>query len=144
MKIGDVVVIRDDKVASRNSWRIGRLQSFITGKDEKIRGAVLNVMSSEGKRMKISTPLQKLIPLEVSPECNSNEFSIGDYVETGNRDESVSDNSIPDDKCQSNEIENDPNSDKLSPSKNSNDRPRRTAAKTGELKRRLICNKFGD
>ena len=71
LKIGDVVVIKDDKIVPRNSWRIGLVESFVIGQDNYVRGAVLIVKSAEGRRTKISRPIQKLIPLEVVRKMNS-------------------------------------------------------------------------
>ena len=64
LKIGDVVIIKDDKIRSRNSWRIGLVESFFIGKDGKIR-ALLTTRTNN------SRPVQKLIPLGIiSDSCN--------------------------------------------------------------------------
>ena len=65
LQIGDVVVIKDEDVRSRNRWRLGRVESFVVGKDGKVRGANLKTISKKFRRTKMSRPLQKIIPLEI-------------------------------------------------------------------------------
>ena len=72
LALNDVVIIKDDDVRARAKWRLGRVESFVTGSDGQIRGANLRTISKEFRQTKMSRPLQKIIPLEVveSPEVN--------------------------------------------------------------------------
>ena len=63
---GDIVIIADDKV-KRNVWKMGRVESLITGRDGMVRGATLRVIC-KGKPEFLNRPLQKLYPLEVTNE----------------------------------------------------------------------------
>ena len=65
LKIGEVVIIKDDDVRSRCSWRLGRVESLVVGGDNQVRGANLRTISKEFRRTSMSRPLQKIIPLEV-------------------------------------------------------------------------------
>ena len=84
LKIGDVVIIKDDKVIPRSSWRSGRVDSLIIGEDGKIRDAVLFTISKEGKRTKLTRPLQKIIPLEtVEYKSNPSDNTMKTHNATG-------------------------------------------------------------
>ena len=65
LKVGDVVIIKDEKVRSRSCWRLGRIESLVVGKDDKVRGVNLQTISKQFHRTKMSRPLQKIIPLEI-------------------------------------------------------------------------------
>ena len=65
LKVGDVVIIKEDNIVPRSSWRMGLVESLVAGKDGYVRGANLRSISKEGKTTKLSRPLQKLVPLEV-------------------------------------------------------------------------------
>ena len=58
---GDIVTIRDDNRKNCTTWKLGRVDSLIIGRDEIVRGA--NVRMANGRI--ISHPIQKLYPLEV-------------------------------------------------------------------------------
>ena len=66
LRVGDVVIIRDDGVKHRSAWRLGRIESLVVGRDAHVRGALLNTVSELGRPTKMKRPVQKLIPLEVS------------------------------------------------------------------------------
>ena len=66
LRVGDVVIVKDDDVRSRSLWRLGRVESLVVGADDKVRGANLRTISKQFRRTKMSRPLQKIIPLEVS------------------------------------------------------------------------------
>ena len=68
LKVGDVVIVKDDDVRSRNLWRLGRVESLVVGKDDQVRGANLSTISKKFRHTKMSRPLQKIIPLEVSSD----------------------------------------------------------------------------
>ncbi len=65
LNVGDVVVVKNEKIVPRNSWRLGRVESIVVGKDNCVRGAKLSTMSNEGRRTTIRRPLQKIIPFEL-------------------------------------------------------------------------------
>ena len=65
LNVGDVVVVKNEKIVPRNSWRLGRVESLVVGKDNCVRGAKLSTMLNEGRRTTIRRPLQKIIPFEV-------------------------------------------------------------------------------
>ena len=66
LRVGDVVIIRDDGVKHRSAWRLGLIESLVVGRDAHVRGALLNTVSELGRPTKMKRPVQKLIPLEVS------------------------------------------------------------------------------
>ena len=68
LKLGDVVIIKDDDVRSRCAWRLGRVESFVVGADAQVRGAHLRTVSKTFRQTKMTRPLQKIIPLEVVPD----------------------------------------------------------------------------
>ena len=136
LKIGDIVMIKDDKIRSRNSWRIGLVESLVIGKDGNISGALLTTRSNEGKRTNISRPVQKLIPLEITSDSSNIDSSLNN--ENINRNEHV--------KGTSDMIIDNPNialndeissCDVASSNVKSYPRPRRKAAETGEEVRRI-------
>ena len=43
LQIGDVVIIKDDKIQPRGTWKKGRVENLIVGRDDVVRGAVLRV-----------------------------------------------------------------------------------------------------
>ena len=79
LNVGDIVIIKDEKIRPRNSWRMGRVESLVLGDDKQIRGANLLTLSKEGKRTKMTRPLQKIIPLEVT-ETEDTETSVDENV----------------------------------------------------------------
>ena len=63
--VGDVVLIKDDTHTPRSMWRIGKVERLVVGRDGKVRGADLAVVSKKGHRTTASRPVQKLIPFEI-------------------------------------------------------------------------------
>ena len=61
---GDIVTIQDENRKNRTTWKLGKVESLIIGREEIVRGA--NVRTANGKF--ISCPIQKLYPLEVKSE----------------------------------------------------------------------------
>ena len=151
LKLGDVVITKDDKVRPRDSWRTGLVKSFVVGKDGKIRGALLTTQSDEGKRTQISRPVQKLIPFEVGSSSNNDEIISCNEKTDITSDISVvnSDNTSNHDVTSSNEHgesihdkdENDFARNIFSSETSSYPRPRRNAALTGEAIRRVMSHK---
>ena len=64
IKIGEGVIVKEEKITPRSNWRMGRVESFVKSKDGKIRGVEL-VTITNGKISRIKRPIQKIIRLEV-------------------------------------------------------------------------------
>ena len=62
-KVGDVVIVFEEG-AKRNSWKMAVIEELIHGRDNKVRGANVRVVT-KGKALRLSRPLQKLYPIEV-------------------------------------------------------------------------------
>ena len=111
VKEGEVVVIRGQ--CKRNVWRLGKVISFIVGKDEKVRAVTLKVFDGTKNRY-IRRPIEKLYPMEVRANTmvGDSEREAAKYVINDNFGDN--DNSI-----------------------DNGNRPQRKAADTGILIRRL-------
>ena len=59
IEVGDIVIIESDK--KRGSWKLGKIEKLITGKDNKVRAAEIKTE----KKTLIKRHIQKLYPLEV-------------------------------------------------------------------------------
>jgi len=68
LKVGDVVVVKDDSPLPRSKWPLGRVDKLIHGKDGFIRGATITVITRNGLTSVITRHVQKLIQLEVTNE----------------------------------------------------------------------------
>ena len=64
LKEGDVVCILENKVP-RGQWKLGKIESLLTGKDMQVRGATIRIVTATGKSLCINRPVNKLCPLEV-------------------------------------------------------------------------------
>ena len=85
IKVDDVVVIKEDKMSPRSNWRTGRIEELVCGNDEQVRGAKIMTISKTVRQVKISRPVQKLIPLEVvRNETNVNENTSPKVTEAAN------------------------------------------------------------
>ena len=73
IELGDVVLIKDDDPTPRTQWRMGKVLNLVKGRDDKVRGAKLKVLSKAGKQMSVFRPIQRLIPFEIveTPGCTS-------------------------------------------------------------------------
>jgi len=111
LRIDDVVIIKDDKMVSRNLWRKERVKQLIVGIDNAVRGAEIDVLAKNNTLSTIRRPLQNLIPLEVT---TTNE-NIEDITDPSTIEVSDNNTSQP-------------------------VRQRRNAAVTGELIRRMVEN----
>ena len=49
---------------------MGKVEELVIGRDEKVRGAKLRVLSKTGQRKIAHRPVQKLIPFEIVAENN--------------------------------------------------------------------------
>ena len=77
--VGDVVIIHDD--VQRGLWKLGLIESKITGKDGQTR-AVVRVRSGQGTSAFYRRPLQRLYPLEVCQEELSDTTKQGTNVKS--------------------------------------------------------------
>ena len=67
IKLGDIVVVDDEKIRVRVQWKLGRVVQLIEGKDGAVRGAVVRKLTDKGERCtEIRRPIQKLYPVEIS------------------------------------------------------------------------------
>ena len=66
---GDVVLIIDDNLQPRNSWKKGVIDEEIVRKDNQPRGVELIAISQTGLRSPCYRPIQKIIPFEIANKC---------------------------------------------------------------------------
>ena len=84
LKLGDVVIVKDDKIIPRCLWRVVRVDGLVLGNDNKVRGGILSPILPDGTKTKISRPIlpdgtktkisrpiQKIIPLEVTDNARN-------------------------------------------------------------------------
>lgn len=69
VKTGDVVLLQEDK--PRAFWRLARVKQLITGRDGRVRAAILAVPSREGQISTFQRPIQLLYPLETNVQTTS-------------------------------------------------------------------------
>ena len=55
------MLIKDDHLTSRTQWRMGKVLNLVKGRDDKVRGAKLKVLSKAGKQTSVFRPIQTLI-----------------------------------------------------------------------------------
>ena len=72
INVGDVVSIFE-VVLKRRHWKVGKVLRIIRGKDDVIRGAVVQIFNEKNGKETINRPLQKLYPLEITPERDNDE-----------------------------------------------------------------------
>jgi hypothetical protein len=65
LTIVDVVLIKEDELAPRAQWRIGRVLQLVKGRDGLVRGAKLKVLAKGGAQSSVHRSLQRLIPFEI-------------------------------------------------------------------------------
>ena len=61
ISVGDVVIIHDENLP-RAFWKLGRVESIMTGRDGEIRAATVRLSSGSGT---LHRPVQLLYPLEI-------------------------------------------------------------------------------
>ena len=111
VNLNDIVLLRNDQ-QKRNFWKLGKIVELFKGADGSVRAAKVQVASQSGKKL-VNRALNLLIPLEV-PINKTNNLQVTEPCERGKpaaaqaRRQAVS----------------------------SSDRPRRTAAIVGELRRK--------
>ena len=72
INVGDVVSIFEEGLKRRH-WKVGKVLRIIRGKDDVIRGAVVQIFNEKNGKETINRPLQKLYPLEITPERDNDE-----------------------------------------------------------------------
>ena len=60
---GDVVLVQEDKPQA--FWKLAQVKELISGRDGKLRGAILAVSSEKGRTTILQRPIQLLYPLEI-------------------------------------------------------------------------------
>ena len=70
VSIGDVVIVHDED-QPRGKWRIGKVETLVTGSDGHVRGAVVWVKTKARRLTRLRRPVQRLCPLEV--RCRNKE-----------------------------------------------------------------------
>ena len=66
----DVTVLEDN--LPRSQWKLGRVEQLIHGADDRVRAAVVKVISKSGRPVTMKRPVQRLFPLEI-PDVNNDE-----------------------------------------------------------------------
>ena len=63
VSIGDIVIIDDPKL-KRIKWKIGKIAEVHRSKDDKVRTAIVDIISDTGKRGQLRRPINKLYCIE--------------------------------------------------------------------------------
>ena len=66
---GDVVTVFEDNLP-RSQWKLGRVEQLIHGADDRVRAAVVKVISKSGRPVTMKRPVQRLFPLEIPVVSN--------------------------------------------------------------------------
>ena len=72
INVGDAVSIFKEGLKRRH-WEVGKVLRIIRGKDHVIRRAVVQIFNKKNGKETINRPLQKLHPLEITPERGDGE-----------------------------------------------------------------------
>ena len=67
VRVGDIVMIFEEKLPCQ-SWRMGRVERLLRGKDGQIRSAVVRVHQIGQNSTLFRRPLRKLYPVELNEE----------------------------------------------------------------------------
>ena len=65
VEIGDIVTVMEEGKSNGGIWKLGKVLEVCPGNDGLVRGATIEVASSNGRRKRLRRALQKLFPLEV-------------------------------------------------------------------------------
>ena len=79
-EIGEIVVVEGK--SKRNSWKLGKIVSFLVGSDGRRRSAVLKTFDGERGRY-IKRPIERLYPVEVKSKLDVTQEEI-EYSKTDN------------------------------------------------------------
>ena len=66
---GDVVTVLEDNLP-RSQWKLGRVEQLIHDADDRVRAAVVKVISKSGRPVTMKRPVQRLFPLEIPVVSN--------------------------------------------------------------------------
>ena len=66
---GDVVTVLKDNLP-RSQWTLGRVEQLIHGADDRVRAAVVKVISKSGRPVTMKRPVQRLFPLKIPVVSN--------------------------------------------------------------------------
>ena len=75
INVGDAVSVFDEGLKRRH-WKVGKVLKILRGKDDVIRGAIVQIFNDKNGKETISRPLQKLYPLEITLERDDDETPI--------------------------------------------------------------------
>ena len=75
VSLGDIVVVHEES-RPRGLWRLGKVESLISGADGQTRGAVVKVFSKKGRSTTIKRPVQRLYPLEIRSTARESELPV--------------------------------------------------------------------
>jgi hypothetical protein len=106
---GDIVVVKDDST-KRVFWKLAVVEELMRGEDGNVRAAVIRVLNKRGNIIRLRRSVKHLYPVEVKVNTND--------IETNTTKEPVPS------QQQTEAVDN--------------QRPRRNAAVTGELRRRML------
>ncbi|XP_066934625.1 uncharacterized protein [Clytia hemisphaerica] len=65
LRVGEVILIKGEKMVPRAEWRTGIVEELVKGRDGKIRGAKIKTTSKKDIQHPFTDPVQKLIKLEI-------------------------------------------------------------------------------
>lgn len=74
ISVGDIVVIKDEQLP-HGQWKLGVVQSLLTGQDGQTRAATVKLPSQGRQHSVLRRPVQSLYPLEIHGEAHVNEPS---------------------------------------------------------------------
>ena len=69
--MGDIVVVKDDRT-KRLFWKLAKVEELLTGKDGKIRAAVVRVSTPKGTTQLLRRSVKHLFPIEVPSQYKEN------------------------------------------------------------------------
>ena len=122
-----MVLINDDELTSRVTWKRGVVDDLIKGKDGKLRGVALRIYKN-GKITYWKRPVQRLVP-----------FEIANQEDTKNLEETVEIIQDQDDQEEVCVVKNPVHNDSIDKHSDvTTSRPKRSAALTADLKRKLL------
>ena len=74
ISVGDIVIIKDEQLP-RGQWKLGVVQTLLTGQDGQTRAATVKLASSGRQHPLLRRPIQLLYPLEIHRETPVSEPS---------------------------------------------------------------------